>query len=279
MPGRPETLPQPRTESRFRWGDLRKRALSAVLLAPLALACLWIGAWWWTALLAVAAAGLAVEWVRLCHGELASPAGASVPLLVLAAGALAVADHEQVALGLLGVGFLGSWLLGRRASLAGGIPYLGLAMVALAWLRGDGEAGRNNVLFLLLVVWASDIGAYAAGRLFGGPKLAPRISPSKTWSGAAGGLAVAMAVGAAAALAVHGGAVLHILPVAAGISVAAQLGDLLESALKRHYGVKDSGRLIPGHGGLLDRLDGLLTAAPVAALLAATLGRGVELWR
>ena len=102
-------------------------------------------------------------------------------------------------------GFLLAWALGGRASLAAGMPYLGCAIVALAWLRGDGAAGRDNVLFLLLVVWASDIGAYAAGRLVGGPKLAPRISPGKTWSGAAGGLAAAMAVGAAAALALHGG--------------------------------------------------------------------------
>jgi phosphatidate cytidylyltransferase len=255
------------------------RVVSALLLAPLALACLWLGVWWWAALLAVAAAGLAVEWVHLCGGRLDSPEGAAIPLTVLAAGAAAVADGEQLGVAVLAVGFLLAWWLGRRASLAAGVPYVGLAIVALAWLRGDGAAGRDNVLFLLLVVWASDIGAYIAGRLVGGPKLAPRISPSKTWAGAAGGLLAAMAVGAAVAQALHGGIVPHILPVAAGIGVAAQLGDLLESAVKRHYGVKDSGRLIPGHGGLLDRLDGVLTAAPTAALLAVAAGRGVEFWR
>jgi len=145
----------------------------------------------------------------------------------------------------------------------------------LAWLR---TGGWGNVLFVLLVVWATDIGAYLIGRFGGGPRLAPRISPGKTWSGAAGGLASALAVGLGTALfsqAPLAGA----LFVAAGFSVAAQAGDLLESGMKRHFGVKDSGRLIPGHGGLLDRLDGLLAAAPVAALLAAAFGRGVELWR
>jgi phosphatidate cytidylyltransferase len=249
------------------------------LLAPLALVCLWLGGWWWAALLAVAASLLAMEWVHLCGSRLASPAGMAVLLAVLVAGASACLEFEKLSGGLVAAGFLLAWGLGRRASLAVGVPYLGCAIVALAWLRGDGAAGRDNVLFLLLVVWASDIGAYTAGRLLGGAKLAPRISPSKTWSGAAGGLAGAMAVGAAAALALHGGSVAHILPVAAGIGIAAQIGDLLESAVKRHYGVKDSSRLIPGHGGLLDRLDGVLTAAPAAALLAVAVGRGVELWR
>ena len=278
--GQPDPFPPPTpAASRFRWGDLRTRALSAALLAPAALACLWVGGWWWAALVALAAAGLAVEWVHLCGGRLASPAGATVPLAVLAAGAAALLGCGPLGLGLVASGFLLAWVLGHRVSLAAGIPYLGLAMVALAWLRGDGETGRNNVLFLLLVVWASDIGAYAAGRLVGGAKLAPRISPSKTWAGAIGGLAAAMAVGAAAALALHGGSVPHILPVAAGIGVAAQLGDLLESAVKRHYGVKDSGRLIPGHGGLLDRLDGVLVAALAAAALAVVMGPGAVLWQ
>ena len=277
MPDRPEPT-APAVGGR-RWGDLRTRALSAVLLAPLALVCLWLGAWWWMALLALAAIGLAMEWVRLCGGRFVSPAGLALLAAVLAAGAAAAGEHELLGLGLIAAGFPLVWGLSGRAGLAAGIPYLGLAIVALAWLRGAGETGRDNVFFLLLVVWASDIGAYAAGRLVGGAKLAPRISPSKTWSGAIGGLLAAMAAGAAAALALHGAGLAHVLAVAGGIGVAAQLGDLLESTLKRHYGVKDSGRLIPGHGGLLDRVDGVLTAAPVAALLAVAAGHGVVLWQ
>jgi phosphatidate cytidylyltransferase len=159
-----------------------------------------------------------------------------------------------------------------------GVPYLGLACVALVWLREATGAGRANVITLLLIVWASDIGAYVAGRAVGGPKLAPRISPGKTVSGAIGGLLAAMAVGVFAAL--HTGinppwrsALLAML-----VGCIAQAGDLFESALKRRFGVKDSGRLIPGHGGALDRLDALIAAAPFAALLALILGGGVVIW-
>jgi phosphatidate cytidylyltransferase len=119
------------------------------------------------------------------------------------------------------------------------------------------------MIFLLAVVWSSDIGAYLAGRLIGGPKLAPRISPGKTWSGAAGGVAAVLAVGVAAA-ALWPVPAAPVVAAAAVLGVAAQAGDLLESAVKRHFGVKDSGRLIPGHGGLLDRLDGLMAAGLVA---------------
>jgi phosphatidate cytidylyltransferase len=155
-----------------------------------------------------------------------------------------------------------------------GVPYVGLAAASLVWLRFDPAVGRVNVLFVLLMVWASDIGAYLVGRLAGGPKLAPSISPGKTWSGAAGGVAASLLV----AVALAGAAPWRAAIVAVVLSIVSQAGDLLESALKRHVGVKDSGRLIPGHGGLLDRLDGMLTAAPAAALLAAALGRGARLW-
>jgi phosphatidate cytidylyltransferase len=215
-----------------RWGDLRLRVLSAAVLAPSALFCLWTGGWLWTALVAAGTIGMFAEWIAMCRGK---PA----------------------------------WLR------AAGVPYVGLAAAALVWLRFDPAVGRMNVLFVVLMVWASDIGAYLVGRFAGGPKLAPSISPGKTWSGAIGGMATAILVGAALA----SGSLARVALVAAGLSVVSQLGDLLESALKRRFGVKDSGRLIPGHGGLLDRLDGMLTAAPAAALLAMALGRGIYLWQ
>ncbi len=129
---------------------------------------------------------------------------------------------------------------------------------------------------MLLVVWASDIGAYVAGRAFGGRRLAPAISPGKTWSGAAGGLLAAALAGLA--LGASGGRLGGAVLVAVVLGIASQAGDLLESAIKRGFGVKDSGSLIPGHGGLFDRLDGLLAAAPVAAVLAMLAGRGVVFW-
>ena len=213
------------------------RVISAAVLAPVVLGCLWLGGWPFSLLILVAAIGLAVEWLGMCRGARA------------------------------GLG-----------ALLAGIPYLAPSIVALPWLRADDVAGRDNVLFVLIVVWASDIGAYVAGRLVGGPKMAPAISPGKTWSGAVGGLIAATSV------AWFFSGILDAPPgrgllIGACLGVASQAGDLLESAIKRGFGVKDSGRLIPGHGGLLDRIDGLLAAAPAAALLAVYFGRGVVLWR
>jgi phosphatidate cytidylyltransferase len=160
-----------------------------------------------------------------------------------------------------------------------GLGYVLLAAVSLLWLRGDPVAGRPDVLFLLCVVWSNDTAAYLLGRWIGGPRLAPRISPGKTWSGAAGGLFAAVAVGLLAAHVLSDAPPWGAIPVAAVLGVVAQGGDLLESFVKRRLEVKDSGHLIPGHGGLFDRLDALLAAAPVAALLALILGRGVVLWQ
>ena len=159
--------------------------------------------------------------------------------------------------------------ISRARPLAFGVPYLGLAAVALVWLRQPPMSGGANVIVLLLIVWASDIGAYMTGRAIGGPLLAPSISPGKTWSGAIGGLAAAGSTGLAASLVLGSGPISwRPAGFALLIGVISQIGDLFESRLKRHFGVKDSGTTIPGHGGLLDRLDAVLTAAPTAALLA-----------
>jgi phosphatidate cytidylyltransferase len=270
-----------------RWGDLRKRALTALLLGPAALACMWLGAHWWAGLMAVCVAGLAWEWVRLCGGSTRALPGAVVPAAVLAAGFLAMLGWPLAALLALAGGAVLAHGMARRFPrrvpplwLAFGVFYVGLAGVALIELRHDDHVGRDNVIFLFLVVWASDISAYLAGRRFGGPKLWPAVSPNKTWSGALGGLAGAVVIGSLTALSFgHGFAPVDLVLVAAALGCAAQAGDLLESWIKRHFGVKDSSGLIPGHGGLLDRLDGILAAAPLAALLGALLGPGVHLWR
>ena len=167
---------------------------------------------------------------------------------------------------------------GSAASLLAGLLYILLAAAALHWLRADPGVGRTNLLFLLLLVWASDIGAYAAGRAIGGPRLAPPISPGKTVSGALGGLAAAVLVGVAAAT-ISSTALIRAGALAGLLGMVAQAGDLAESYAKRRFGVKDSGRLIPGHGGLLDRVDALLAVALAAAILALIDGRGVVLWQ
>src|SRR5208283_1914420 len=257
-----------------RWGDLRLRVLSAVVLAPLALGCIWFGGQPFATLVGLISAGLAFEWLHLCERRL-PPVAALCFIALPAAVALTALGSGEGALTLLAVATIAlsvhSGGIGWAKPLAFGIPYLGLGSVAMVWLRQVPASGRADVIVLLLLVWASDIGAYLIGRALGGPRLAPSISPGKTWSGALGGLAAAVAVGLiAAAILGIGTSPLRVACVAALTGCVSQAGDLFESQLKRHFGVKDSGRLIPGHGGLLDRLDALLFAAPVAGLLALT---------
>jgi phosphatidate cytidylyltransferase len=240
-----------------RWGDLGRRTLSALVLAPIALLCIWIGAVPFDTMVVLGAFGLSLEWVRMCGFWPGRSPGLAVPPLILLACLAAAIGRDLAGALLLLFGFLALWATSRRGLLAAGLLYLGLPLICLLWLR-EQPGGRWHVLFLVLVIWASDIGAYAVGRLLRGPKLAPALSPGKTWSGAGGGLLAALLVG----LFSPGGTPL----LAVLLGIACQAGDLLESGIKRHVGVKDSGQLIPGHGGLLDRLDGLLAAAPVAAL-------------
>ena len=255
-----------------RWNDLGRRAVSASILAPVVLLCIWYGAVPFVLLIAVGAVGLSAEWVGLCRIPAVRMPGLLVPALILVSGAVTAFGHAGAGLVVLLASAALVWSVSRRLLLASGILYVGLAIVALLWLRGwPGADGRTAVFFVVLIVWASDIGAYVAGRLIGGPKLAPALSPAKTWSGAVGGLVTAMVIGEAVAMHVTLGTALF----AALLAIVCQAGDLLESALKRHVGVKDSGRLIPGHGGLLDRLDGLLAAAPVAALVVLVSREGL----
>ena len=239
-------------------------------MAPLALAAVWFGDPYFPLLVLLASIGMAHEWARLAGGEriairatIAATVAAAVIVLWLGVGFLAL----DIAL----MGAVMVWLVARLARaaaplwLAAGTLWLTLPAMAMVWIA-DGRNGRYVIFFLLAVVWASDIGAYAAGRAIGGPRLAPALSPNKTWAGAVGGLAAAGLVGLAAAL-LAGLPMAAVMVAGLVLAVAAQLGDLAESLAKRHFGVKDSGNLIPGHGGLLDRLDSLLTASSVAALI------------
>jgi phosphatidate cytidylyltransferase len=225
-----------------RWADLGIRTASALVLAPIVIACVWWGGAIFVGIVGLTAVGLAVEWLRLLGGG--KPDRRACPAWVIT-----------------------------------GLGYIAIGATALLWLRSAPDVGRANVLFLLIVVWSNDIGAYVVGRLIGGPRMAPRISPGKTLSGAVGGLLAAAAAGMFAAHVLADGSLWRAIAVAAVLGAVAQSGDLLESCVKRRLEVKDSGDLIPGHGGLFDRLDALLAAAPVAAILALILGRGVVLWQ
>ncbi len=266
------------------FADLRQRLVSALVLAPIALLCLWLGGAAWVLLVTLAAIAVGVEWVQVCRFFPFRPPGLLLPVLLAGASLAASFGFALAALGLLVA--VGAILVashgegaGPQRWLAAGLCYLGLAAIATIWLRRHGPAGLGNMLFVVLIVWASDSGAYLVGRLVGGAKLAPRISPSKTWAGAAGGLVFAVAAGLLVAEAFAAGPSAGVLLASAMLGVASQAGDLLESVFKRRFGVKQSGTLIPGHGGLLDRVDGVLAAVPAAVALTLALGSGVDLWR
>ncbi|MCH8168513.1 MAG: phosphatidate cytidylyltransferase, partial [Proteobacteria bacterium] len=170
---------------------------------------------------------------------------------------------------------------GRRRAMGWGVAggaYIGAAGIGFLYLRAMEPYGLSTALWVFLVVAAADVGGYFAGRLIGGPKLWPRVSPKKTWAGTAGGVVLAVGLGGLFSWATTGTYLLQVCAVSAGAAVLSQGGDLAESALKRHFGVKDSGRLLPGHGGALDRFDGLVAAVLVVALFAWWRGQTVFIW-
>ena len=265
--------------------NLLARVVAALVLAPVTIAIAYAGGWWWAALVTVAAIGLFVEWLTMV-GALQPPWTAVAGSAALAAAGIAVAANwGAAAAAMIAVGLVATMLssAASRAWVGGGVVYAGLALVASVLVRHDADFGLVALIFVLLVVWVTDIGAYFAGRGIGGPKLWPRVSPKKTWAGAVGGLAASLVVaGAAAAAGV--GKTTTLLVLATALSVVSQLGDLFESAVKRNFGVKDSSHIIPGHGGLLDRLDGFVAAIVVAAVIGLVrggvdgVGRGLLVW-
>jgi len=261
------------------WRDLALRGASALVLIPVALFGIWSGGLVWDVLIGAAMVLLSWEWLRLSGTSVFRWPGILLPIITLGVMLLAAFGPPLGALGLLVAGSL-ALLLQRRGDIwpAAGLFYIGLAGFSLILLRGEDWAGLLNTLFMVLIVWASDTGAYLAGRALGGPKLAPAISPGKTWTGAAGGLLAAILVGAGAAAVMAPGGASRAAVIAAMLGLMSQAGDLLESAIKRRFGVKDSSALIPGHGGLFDRLDGVMAAAPLATAFALWAGRGAPLW-
>jgi phosphatidate cytidylyltransferase len=256
----------------------RLRIGSALALGPPALVCAWLGGVWLATLVVAAAAVMGREWARLtgcanASARLAVILAAAIPSVAMALG------RSDVALALVAIGVVAVLVLARRAAFAWaafGTAWIALPCLACLWL--DHRSGPPAVLWLFVTVWATDTGAFVSGRTFGGPRLAPAISPHKTWAGFAGGLAgAALVTWATARLA--GASVAALIPAGLALSLAAQAGDLAESLAKRRFGVKDSGHLIPGHGGLLDRLDGMLGAAAMAWALTYFTGANPLLWR
>ncbi|MEM9012159.1 MAG: phosphatidate cytidylyltransferase [Pseudomonadota bacterium] len=260
-----------------RFTDLSRRTSTGLTLGALALALFWLGGWWSAALLAVAAAWMVVE-LRQITGSEDRLGWLAVPLVALA---VLVTEASLLRYGLVTGGLAALWLIWRdRPGLWTGLGalYIVAAMGSLDGLRTDPTYGFLAVLWLITVVVASDVGGYFGGRLIGGRKLWPRVSPGKTWSGLLAGVILAALIGAAFSAATTGTFVHEVASVSALTALVAQAGDLLESGVKRRFGADDSGRLLPGHGGLLDRLDGLSAAAIVVAALTFARGQSVFIW-
>jgi phosphatidate cytidylyltransferase len=261
------------------------RVLAALVLAPLALAIAYAGGWLWAALVTLASIGLYVEWLMIVGLARQTRVSASGVAALAIGGICLIAGRIDAALIVVAIGLVAVVLVSpeRRNWTATGFLYAAAAEIAAVLVRLDSAEGFVALVFVLLVVWVTDIGGYFAGRGIGGPKLWPRVSPKKTWAGAVGGFAASLVIAVAFA-ALGFGKTGALLLVAAFLSIVSQLGDLFESAVKRRFGVKDSSQLIPGHGGLLDRLDGLVAAIVVAAIFgvlrggADGVGRGLMVW-
>jgi len=265
--------------------NLWLRIAAAAVLIPMAIAALYAGGWVWFALVNLAATGLYIEWMMIVGlGRRGVALAAGIAGLYLAGLGLML-DRVDLLLVAAAVGLAVSVALSGKARgwSAAGYAYAAAALLASLLVRSDPVAGFSALMFILLVVWVTDIGGYIAGRGLGGPKLWPRVSPKKTWAGAIGGFAGSLIV--AAGFALFGlGSWGALLALAGVLSVVSQLGDLFESAVKRRFGVKDSSQIIPGHGGLLDRLDGYVAAVLFAAVVgllrggADGAGRGLMVW-
>ena len=241
------------------------RVLAAAVLIPAALGAVYLGGW----VLAVwtAAAGLAMarEWVQIVHGEVFQWRFALHAAALAASQAFLALGHANWAFtAIFVIALLGSVAAQARNErgmwVALGIIYIAIPCLAFVWLRNMEPDGLWTAVWLLCVVWATDSAAYVAGSAFGGPKLAPMISPNKTWAGALAGLAAGALASLVLAQAIGVAAVWPFAGAGLVLSLLTQCGDLAESSLKRTFGVKNASDLIPGHGGALDRLDGLIFA-------------------
>jgi len=280
--------------------SLKLRVLSSLVLAPIAIGAVWFGWPWLPLLTASAAAVMAWEWARLCRARQPGPGRPGTGRLgsaelgtsgVVLIGAVLIPITAAATAGTgaaIGMALVGAAIVFATAQrergwepawLASGALWIALPCVLLLWLARIEDAGRATLLWMFAVVWATDIGAYAFGRQIGGPRLAPRWSPRKTWAGLLGGTGCAALAGWGTARLLESSPALPLVLLSAGLAIVGQFGDLAESAAKRRFGVKDSSDLIPGHGGLLDRLDGLLAVTSAVALLTLIGGGSVLAWR
>lgn len=268
--------------------NLVLRVVSAAVLAPVALGITYLGGWFFAAFWLIAAALVLWEWLALTDARASKFLFPSVAAGLAITAAIAewhrpITASLVVLLGIFAVAVFAP--SARRRWVMAGVVYAGALLIAPVLLRSDPQLGFFAIVFLFGIVWATDILGYFTGRAIGGPKLAPAISPGKTWAGAVGGTAAAVVVGYVGSR--YAGIdtdPLALTMVAAALSIVAQAGDLLESWIKRQFDAKDAGHIIPGHGGVMDRLDGFWAAAVVAVLIGVLRGgldapaQGLLLW-
>ncbi|MCW9032643.1 MAG: phosphatidate cytidylyltransferase [Rhodospirillales bacterium] len=252
---------------------LTARFISAIVLAPPVIAALYVGFPYFDILALIISFLMAWEWSRMVgDGKFGAPGIVLSIFVVASLGAFYGISHlAGLAVAVVGGGVVYGLLfkqLGKRAFWFGiGNLYIALPILALIFIRQDPKLGLELIFWLVFVVWATDVGAYAFGRTIGGPKVMPSVSPKKTWAGLIGGMICAALIGYAASYYLPVGNLILFVTISGFLAVIAQVGDFFESGVKRKFGVKDSSNLIPGHGGILDRVDGLLPVAIVAAVL------------
>lgn len=251
--------------------DFRLRLAAGLGMGAVALAFTLAGVIPFAVLVVLVALVVSWEWGRLVHGTEASAVVAVQIVTAVLAGVLAAAGLVGLALLALPIGGILAALLslGRNSIFSAlGVFYAGLPTVALIWLRSDVSLGLLAVIFLVLVVVTADSAGFVAGRLFGRAKLWPAVSPNKTWAGLLGAVAASAVVGSLFWFAIPDASAVRLAATGGVLALVAQAGDLAESALKRRFGAKDSGTLIPGHGGVMDRVDGLVAAAAAVGIAA-----------
>lgn len=256
------------------WSDLGPRTISAVVLVVVTIVALYFGNVWFAMLVGVVFAGAYREWEIMATGHAPDVLGWVLIGVVAASALVYVIAGAYGTAALIGGGVLACMIFGQQTRLwrSGGLIYIGLVVIAVLLLRGSGNLGIFAGMFVAITVWMTDSAAFFTGRQVGGIKLSPDISPSKTWSGALGGLAMGTLGGAIIWQMTTPSAWWIGALLAALVSIVGQVGDLMESALKRRFQIKDSGDTIPGHGGIMDRLDSISMALLV--LVAIGIGRG-----
>ncbi len=279
--------------------NFQKRILSAAILLPLTISAIALGHPYFDLLVALFAGIMAWEWGRICARR-RDPDDPSIAARLTAtrwplSGAISIATASIAVLSIgFGAGAAGWLILGAGAVLSAlaaarhdrgralwfplGTIYVTLPAMALVAIRGEPTLGRETLFWIIALVVAADTGGYLIGRSVGGPKLAPRISPNKTWSGLGGAVAGAALIGLSTAFVLNHTNVWILTLISAGLGLVEQAGDLVESAFKRHFGVKDTSQIIPGHGGVLDRVDGLLAVAVAVLVLSEWAGGSVLAW-